>query len=108
MLAKLVKQVLASVRIAEPHKPLTSCWVWRGSYSSLTPGAASFTHKGERYLVHDLLYRQEFGDSPPTRYRGTHCGVPGCVNPAHDARAPKPPRIVHLFEKPTHRIHEEN
>jgi hypothetical protein len=108
MLSRLVKHVLASVRIAEPHRPIGSCWLWRGAYSSLTPGAPSFTYEGDRYLVHDILYRQEFGFAPPTRYRGTHCGVPGCVNPAHDARAVKPSRIVHLFGKETHQTHEEN
>lgn len=93
----VISFILTNAKTVTPTDPAGSCWLWQGP---LDHGLPSIWFEGVRYRVHDELYRQEFGTDSDFNFTGTHCGVCGCVNPLHDKRAPRPPRVVGIFDEP--------
>jgi|GEM_PF-6303844 len=92
----LITLILGNTRVVDPTNHVTSCWLWDAAFDH---GEPSLWVNGVRYRARQELFRQEFGYDNDAPFRGTHCGVPGCVNPLHDLRAPKPQRMVGVFEE---------
>jgi hypothetical protein len=92
----VIPSILANIRIVSPANYESSCWLWDAATDH---GEPSLWVAGTRYRARQELFRQEFGYDNDAPFRGTHCDVPGCVNPLHDLRAPKPPRMVGVFEE---------
>lgn len=56
------------------------CWEWRGAYSG--DGYGLINRDGERYKVHRLAYRFEYGELEKPQVNH-HCDNKMCVNPEH-------------------------